>query len=346
MEAQDPGRHVLPIPDPQHVGVTTYDAKNPDTSFPPITPVRPPAGCAQRPGDHARRRRVRVVVHLRRAGQHTDLRPARRGRPALHPVPHHRAVLADPAGVADRPQPPLRRHGRDHRDRHVGTRLQLRAPEEQVAAGRDPEAQRLLHRPVRQVPRGAGVGDQPDGTVHRLAHRRRRLRALLRLRRRRDQPVGAGDLPRHGADRAGPHPGAGLPLHRGHDRPGDRVDRPAEVADAGQAVLRLLRARRHPRTAPRTQGMGRPLRRPLRRRLGRAARGDRRAAAAGRRHPGRRRADQRGRTRSPHGTTCPTTSSRCSPARWRSTPGSSSTPTTTSAGSSTRWPGWNCSTTP
>ncbi|MBX3031104.1 MAG: arylsulfatase [Chloroflexi bacterium] len=34
----------LPIPDPQHVGVTTYDAKDPDTAFPPITPVRPPAG--------------------------------------------------------------------------------------------------------------------------------------------------------------------------------------------------------------------------------------------------------------------------------------------------------------
>src|SRR3954471_6016851 len=43
MDAQDAGRHVLPIPDLQHVGVTTYDAKNPDTSFPPITPVRPPA---------------------------------------------------------------------------------------------------------------------------------------------------------------------------------------------------------------------------------------------------------------------------------------------------------------
>ena len=37
-------RHVLPIPDPRHVGVTTYDAKDPDTSFPPIVPLRPPAG--------------------------------------------------------------------------------------------------------------------------------------------------------------------------------------------------------------------------------------------------------------------------------------------------------------
>src|SRR5437667_2720402 len=34
----------LPIPDRQHVGVTTYDAKDPDTAYPPITRLRPPAG--------------------------------------------------------------------------------------------------------------------------------------------------------------------------------------------------------------------------------------------------------------------------------------------------------------
>jgi arylsulfatase A-like enzyme len=38
------GREVLPIPDRRHVGLTTYDAKDPDTSFPPIEPLRPPAG--------------------------------------------------------------------------------------------------------------------------------------------------------------------------------------------------------------------------------------------------------------------------------------------------------------
>jgi arylsulfatase A-like enzyme len=37
------GREHLPIPDPQWIGVTTYDAKDPDTKFPPIEPVRPPA---------------------------------------------------------------------------------------------------------------------------------------------------------------------------------------------------------------------------------------------------------------------------------------------------------------
>ncbi len=35
-------RTVLPIPDRGHVGLTTYDAKDPDTSFPPIEAVRPP----------------------------------------------------------------------------------------------------------------------------------------------------------------------------------------------------------------------------------------------------------------------------------------------------------------
>jgi arylsulfatase A-like enzyme len=37
-------RSVLPIPDREYVGLTTYDAKDPDTSFPPIEPVRPPEG--------------------------------------------------------------------------------------------------------------------------------------------------------------------------------------------------------------------------------------------------------------------------------------------------------------
>ena len=40
----DVRRDVLPIPDPQHVGLTTYDAKDPNTSYPPIRMLRPPAG--------------------------------------------------------------------------------------------------------------------------------------------------------------------------------------------------------------------------------------------------------------------------------------------------------------
>lgn len=37
-------RNVLPIPDQQRSGLVTYDAKDPDTSYPPIKQVRPPKG--------------------------------------------------------------------------------------------------------------------------------------------------------------------------------------------------------------------------------------------------------------------------------------------------------------
>jgi arylsulfatase A-like enzyme len=44
MASSDLPRNVLPIPERPHVGLTTYDAKDPDASYPPIEPLRPPAG--------------------------------------------------------------------------------------------------------------------------------------------------------------------------------------------------------------------------------------------------------------------------------------------------------------
>ena len=38
------GREILPMPDVPPAGLTTYDAKDPDTIYPPIMPLRPPAG--------------------------------------------------------------------------------------------------------------------------------------------------------------------------------------------------------------------------------------------------------------------------------------------------------------
>jgi arylsulfatase len=68
-----------------------------------------------------------------------------------------------------------------------------------------------------------------SGPVRSLAHAFR-LRQVLRLHRRRDQPVGARHLRRHRAGRSPPRPR--LPLHRRHDRPRDRLDPGAAVADA------------------------------------------------------------------------------------------------------------------
>ena len=221
-----PDRHaraMLPIPDRPAPGLTTYDAKDPDTAFPPIEPLLPPAGRAERAGRAARRRRLRGVQRVRRAVPHADGRAAGGRRPEVQPVPHHGPVRADPAGAAHRPQPPLGRHGQHHRDRDLGAGQQLAAAEHQGAAGDDAEAERLLDRAVRQVPRGAGVAVVADGAVRRLALRRRRVRDVLRLHRRREQPVGPGALRRHDPGRAAGDGRGGLPPDRGPRRPRRRA---------------------------------------------------------------------------------------------------------------------------
>src|ERR1039457_3695507 len=43
-EKDDVQRTILPIPDRPRPGLVTYDAKDPDTKYPPITPIRPPKG--------------------------------------------------------------------------------------------------------------------------------------------------------------------------------------------------------------------------------------------------------------------------------------------------------------
>ena len=185
-------RDVLPIPDRPHVGLTTYDAKDPATAFPPIEPLRPPEGAPNVLVVLIDDAGFGVVERVRRAVRDAELRAPRRKGAEVQPLPHDRAVLADAPGAAHRPQPPRGRDGRDHRDRDLGARLQLGPAEHGGAARRDAEAERLLDGAVRQVPRGAGVGDEPAGPVRLLADRRRRLRALLRLHRRRDEPVRAG----------------------------------------------------------------------------------------------------------------------------------------------------------
>ena len=221
-----PDRHartMLPIPDRPAPGLTTYDAKDPDTAFPPIEPLLPPEGAPNV-----------LVVLLDDVGfgassafggpcQTPTAERLAAGGLQLQPVPHHGAVRADPAGAAHRPQPPLGRDGQHHRDRDVGPGQQLAAAEHQGAAGDDAEAERLLDRAVRQVPRGAGVAVLADGPVRRVAVGRRRVRDVLRLHRRREQPVGPGAVRRHDPGRAAGDRRGGLPPHRGPGRPRRRA---------------------------------------------------------------------------------------------------------------------------
>ena len=44
MPNEEPNRSVLPIPDRAHPGPAAYDAKDPQATFPPIAPMRPPEG--------------------------------------------------------------------------------------------------------------------------------------------------------------------------------------------------------------------------------------------------------------------------------------------------------------
>ena len=177
-------RGVLPIPHRPAAGLTTYDAKDPDTSFPPIEPLLPPEGApnvlvvllddvgfgaSSAFGGPCRTPRAERLAEggLRFNRFHTTALCAPTRQALLTGRNHH--------SVGD---------GQHHRDRHVGSRQHLLAAQHQGAVGDHPETQRVLDRAVRQVPRGAGVADLADGAFRCLANRRWRVRDVLRLHRR------------------------------------------------------------------------------------------------------------------------------------------------------------------
>ena len=121
MSSADLFRTVLPIPERPHVGLTTYDAKDPDTSFPPIEPLLPPEGAPNV-----------LVILLDDVGFGAS---SAFGGPVEMPVAErlqagglsytrfHTTALCAPtrAGAAYGPQSSLGRDGDDHRDRDVGS---------------------------------------------------------------------------------------------------------------------------------------------------------------------------------------------------------------------------------
>ena len=284
-------RTVLPIPDQPHVGLTTYDAKDPDTKYPPIRQLRPPPGAPNV-----------LIVLIDDVGYgassafggpcHTP-NFEKLGANGLRFTRFHTTALCSPTRQA-------MLTGRNHHTVGMGgiteiatsaPGLQLDPAEHLRAARAHPQAQRLFDRAVRQVPRSAGLADEPDGSVRRVAQRRRRVRVFLRVHRRRDEPVLSGALRRHDADRAGEDARTGLSPDRRPDHQGDQLDPPAKGVDARQAVLHLFRAGRDPRAASCAEGMGGQVQGQVRPGLGQAARGDLRPAEDARRHPRGLRAD-------------------------------------------------------
>ena len=187
-------RTVLPIAEPNYPLATELDARN--AKPPPRFEVKAPEGAPN------------VIIfliddigfgHASTFGGPIPMptldRLASQGL-QVQPLPHDGAVLADARRAADRAQPPHQQRRRDHGGGDGVPGQHRRAAAERHAAGRDPAPERLQHRGVRQVPRDGALGSQRLGAVRPLADALR-LRQVLRLHRRRDQPVGAAGLRRH-----------------------------------------------------------------------------------------------------------------------------------------------------
>ena len=111
--AEEIQRQVLPIPDRAYQGLITYDAKDPDTSFPPIEPLRPPAdapnvlivllddigfGASSAFGGPCR---TPTAERLAEGGQ-IDLSACGQGEPISVAVAHDERVVAAPPARLER----------------------------------------------------------------------------------------------------------------------------------------------------------------------------------------------------------------------------------------------------
>ena len=175
------------------------------------------------------------------------------------------------------------------------------------AAGRDAEAERLLDGAVRQVPRGAGLGDEPDGAVRRLADRVggfEHFYGFIGGETNQYAPAIYQDTVPVEPDRT-PEEG----YHFTEDMTDQAIDwirqQKALMPDKPFFVYFAPGATHAPHHVP--TGVVGQVQGQVRRRLGRAARADVRAAEGARRDPGRRGAHRARPTRSRPGTTCPTT---------------------------------------
>ena len=188
--------------------------------------------------------------------QTPDRRAAGGGRPEVHAVPHHRALLADAGCAAVGPQPPP--------GRRWGT--SPRPPRRRRATARTrPNSTTPLPRSCGRTattrPSSASATRCPSGSPARPVRSTTGrpfcgLRALLRLHRRRDEPVDPALVDGVDRHRAARRP-AGYHLMPRPRRQGHRVHPPAEEPHPGQAVLHLLRARRDAHPAPRAAGVDR-----------------------------------------------------------------------------------------
>ena len=266
-------RYLLPIHERRHVGLTTYDAKDPETAFAPIDELRPPAGAPN------------VLLILlddigfgasSAFGGVIDTPNADRlAASGLKLNRFHTTALCAPSRSA-------LLAGRNHHTVGMGA-----IPEIATSAPGYSSIRPKSTAPVAQILKLNGYSTAQFGKCHEVPVWKTSPMGPFDL-----WPTGSGfdyfygflggetnqyypalyegttpiEPPRTPED--------GLPPHRRHDRQGDRLDPPAALPDDRGALLRLLRPGRHPRPPPRRPRVVGEVQGPLRRRLGRAPRRD------------------------------------------------------------------------
>ena len=300
-------------------------------------------GRAQRAAHHDRRPGLWRPRHVRRRHPDAGARPHREGRPALHAVQLHRAVLAHARGADHRPQPPRGGLRRDlgavdglpglRLDHRSGERDHRQDPRATTATPRRGSARTTTRRASSTA--SSGPFDQwPSGMGFQYFY------GFMGGETDQWQPYLFQD---HIADLSVDRQ-AGLQPHHRHGGRGDRAHEEPQRRGARPAVLRLLRSRRKPLAAPAEEGVDRQVQGQVRHGLERCASrsSPTRSGSASSR---RTRSSRHGRTSCRSGTrsrSCRRSSTRARP---RSTPATRPIPTTRSAASSRRSRTWASSTT-
>ena len=284
MSDADLPRTVLPIEDRGYRGAFTYDAKDPDTSFPPIVPLRPPAGAPNV-----------LIVLLDDVGfgaTSTFGGPVntptfeRLAAGGLRYTRFHTTALCSPTRAA-------LLSGRNHHTVGMGCITELATPAPGYSSVRPnncaplPETLKLngyatahfgkCHEvPVWETSPAGPFDRWPTGNGFEYFY------GFLGGETNQWYP----DLVENTANIEAP----ATPEDGYHLMPdlADRaiaLDPPAEGVDAGSAVLRVLRPGCDPRPAPRPGRVGRQVQGPVRPGLGPGPRGDVRPPEEARRHP-------------------------------------------------------------
>ena len=240
---------------PPFKGKISVDVRDSVPDWEPYTPPRAPEGSPN----------ILIVLYDDTGlaawepfgGRHPDADAAAPGRqrPALHAVAHHRAVLADALVLPHRAQPPPERHGVHRRGRDRLPGLERASPQGVRHDRARPARQRLEHLLGRQGPLRPAGGGQPGRPEVQLAAAAG-LRPLLRLHRRRDQPVVSDAGRGQPLDRPAVHARGGLPPLQGPRRPGAADDPRQQVVLAVAAVVHVVLPGRQPRAPPRADRSG------------------------------------------------------------------------------------------